>query len=178
MTTEKEKTHYRKAFNSPYLSAADIVEPTVLTISRVSLDIDKTKKTKDLFNTAYFKEKEIRQGEELKPMILNATNSRTIKMLTGSAFIEDWVNVPVTVYVDPSVRFGRDTVEGLRISTERPAVRKQELTPDNVKAWTRAVEVYAKTKTFSEIEKHMEISEANRNLIIAAATPKPEAVAE
>jgi len=84
----------------------------------------------------------------------------------------------VTVYVDPSVRFGRDTVEGLRISTERPAVRKQELTPDNTKAWTRAVEVYAKTKTFSEIEKHMEISEANRNLIIAAATTKTEAVAE
>lgn len=28
MTTEK--THYRKAFDSPYLSSADIVEPTVL----------------------------------------------------------------------------------------------------------------------------------------------------
>jgi len=174
MATEKEKTHYRKAFNSPYLSAADIVEPTVLTILRVSLDPDKTKKTKDQFNTAYFKEREIRHGEELKPMILNATNSRTIKNLTGSAFIEDWLNVPVTVYVDNAVRFGRDTVEGLRISTERPVVRKQELTPDNEKAWSRAVEVYAKTKTFSEIEKHMEISEVNRNLIIASTESVPE----
>ena len=46
-----EKTHYRKAFDSPYLSSADIVEPTVLTVARVSLEVDRTKKTKDMFNT-------------------------------------------------------------------------------------------------------------------------------
>ena len=57
MTTDK--THYRKAFDSPYLSSADIVEPTVLTVSHVKLEADRTKKTKDLFNTAYFVEKEI-----------------------------------------------------------------------------------------------------------------------
>ena len=38
-----DKTHYRKAFNSPYLSSADIVEPTDLTISHVRLEPDKTK---------------------------------------------------------------------------------------------------------------------------------------
>lgn len=119
-----EKTHYRKAFDSPYLSAADIVEPTTLTIKEVKLQPDKTKKTKDLFNTAYFAEREIRQGEKLKPMILNSTNSKTIKQLTGSAFIDDWANVSVTVYVDPSVRFGKDTVEGLRISPIPPDKRK------------------------------------------------------
>jgi hypothetical protein len=45
--SEKDKTHYRKVFNSPYLSSADITGPTVLTIARVSQDVDKTKKTKD-----------------------------------------------------------------------------------------------------------------------------------
>ena len=73
-----DKTHYRKAFNSPYLSSADIVEPTDLTISHVRLEPDKTKKTKDLLNTAYFKEREIRKGEALKPMVLNATNSKML----------------------------------------------------------------------------------------------------
>ena len=66
-----EKTHYRKAFNSPYLSSADIVESEVLTIKCVRLEPDKTKKTKDHFNTAYFTASEIRKGEPLKPMILN-----------------------------------------------------------------------------------------------------------
>lgn len=78
------KTHFRKAFDSPYLSSADIVEPTVLTIARVGLEPDRTKKTKDLFNTAHFVEKELRPGEKLKPMILNATNSKTLRALTGT----------------------------------------------------------------------------------------------
>jgi hypothetical protein len=111
----ENKTHYRKAFNSPYLSSADIVEPTQLVISCVRLEKDRTKKTKDDFNTAYFTAKELRPGEILKPMILNATNSKMLTKLTGSPWIEDWQNVPVTVYVDPSVKFGRETVEGLRI---------------------------------------------------------------
>lgn len=76
----KDKTHYRKAFDSPYLSSADIVEPTVLTLSHVVLESDKTKKTQDKFNTADFKEKQIRPNEKLKPMILNATNSKVTRV--------------------------------------------------------------------------------------------------
>ena len=164
------KHHYRAVFDSPYLSAADIVEPTILTITRVTQEPDHTKKTKDIFNTAYFREKEIRPGEELKPMILNATNSRTMKKLTGSPFIEDWSNIAVTVYVDNNIRFGRDTVEGLRIATERPRLKKPDLTPENGKAWARAIEVYRKKSSFDEIEKHMEISAENKALIVTAAS--------
>lgn len=109
------KTHYRKAFNSPYLSSADIVEPTTLNIAKVVLEKDKTNKTKDSFNTAYFKEKEIRPGEKLKPMILNAHNSQVMKEICGSPFIDDWSEATVTVYVDHNVKFGRETVEGLRL---------------------------------------------------------------
>ena len=85
-----EKTHYRKAFKSPYLSSADIVGEITLTIEKVSLEPDQTKKTKDLFNTAHFVEKSLRDGEPLKPMILNATNSKTMKSITGSPWIEEW----------------------------------------------------------------------------------------
>lgn len=123
----KEKTHYRKAFDSPYLSAADITQPTILTVQRVVLQIDQTKKTKDVFNTAFFVEKEIRNGEKLKPMILNSTNSKTLKQLTGSAFIEDWAGQRISVYVDPHVRFGKETVEGLRISPFEPEENKTQV---------------------------------------------------
>lgn len=165
---EKQKTHYRKAFNSPYLSSGDIVEPTILTIKFVRLEGDKTKKTKDLFNTAHFAEKEIRKGEELKPMILNATNSRTMKQLTGSAWIEDWANVKITVYVDKNVKMMGDTVEGLRISTEHPNITKPELEP-RTKAWDRAIAAYSRDKSFDAIEEHMTVSEHNKNLIMQEA---------
>ena len=113
MTT---KTHYRKAFDSPYLSAADVVDPIILTIRRVVLESDRTKKTKDEFNTAYWVEREIRPGEALKPMILNATNSKFLAQMTGSKFIDDWAGAAVTVWVDGQVRFGKETVEGLRLA--------------------------------------------------------------
>jgi len=154
----KDKTHYRKAFNSPYLSSADITEPTILTIVRVSLEKDQTKKTKDFFNTAYFAEKEIRQGEILKPMILNATNSRTLKNLSGSPFINDWNNIPITVYVDNKIRFGRNMVEGLRISTEGPRTTKPTLFKDGTD-WQNAMVAYNRDGNFNSIEKHRFVSD-------------------
>jgi len=162
----KDKTHYRKAFNSPYLSSADIVEPTVLKIKCVTLEPDKTKKTKDLFNTAYFSDKEIRPGEALKPMILNATNSRTMKNLTGSAFIDDWNDVHVTVYVDNGVKFRGDTVDGLRISTEHPKVSKPILTPAHKKHWANAIAAYKRDGNFNSIEKHVTVSAEMKAKII------------
>ena len=169
MNKPQEKTHYRKAFNSPYLSSADIVEPTVLTIARVTLEGDKSKKSKEQFNTAYFVEKEIRAGETLKPMILNATNSRTMAGLCGSKFIDDWQNTPVTVFVDANVRFGRDTVEGLRIAQDHPRIQKRELTPDNEKSWNRAIEVYKQNGNLEVVKNKMAISSANEKKLIAEA---------
>jgi len=119
---QEMKTHFKKAFDSPYLSSADITETTILTISHVKLEANKAGRKDEKHNTAYFVEKEIRPGEALKPMVLNVTNCKTMKKLTGTAFIDDWQNVPVSIYVDPSVKFGRDMVEGLRISTKPPVI--------------------------------------------------------
>jgi len=162
----EEKTHYRKAFNSPYLSSADIVGPTVLTISRVGLQSDATNKTKDSFNTAYFEEQELRKGERLKPMILNAHNSKVMKDLTGSHFLEDWSNVRVTIYVDPNVRFGRETVEGLRISPQPPAESKATITPEKGQMWTNAKNAYLRDGDFEAVLKRAHISEENQALIV------------
>jgi len=159
------KTHYRKAFDSPYLSSADIVEPTVLTISRVTLEGDKTKKTKDVFNTAYFEERELRPGEKLKPMILNATNSKALKNITGSPFIDDWAGIKVTVFVDANVRFGKESVEGLRI---RPArVTKPSLTPAASQAWNNAKMAYKRDGNLEAVMSRMDISEQHRQQLIA-----------
>lgn len=165
-----EKTHYRKAFDSPYLSSADIVEPTVLTISRVALTDDKTHKTKDKFNTAFFVENEIRRGEKLKPMILNATNSKTLKTLTGSPFIEDWANVRVTIYVESGVRFGRETVDGLRISPHAPEERRPVLTPEATKKWAAAVAAFRRDGNLDAVLERVDISDEHQAQIKAEAS--------
>jgi hypothetical protein len=159
-----EKTHYRKAFNSPYLSSADIVEPTVLTIKKVTLEADKTKKTKDLFNTAYFAEKEIRKGEMLKPMILNASNSRVMKQLTGSPFIEDWQNIKITVYVDHNVRFGRDLVDGLRISTEIQNARST--LKRDTKQWENAIVAVKRDGNLNKVKSRVDITPEDESFLM------------
>ena len=153
------KTHYRKAFDSPYLSSADIVEPTALTISKVTLELDHTKKTKDLFNTAYFVEKEIRPGEKLKPMILNAGNSKTLRQYTNSPFIDDWLNLPVTVFVDANVRFGRETVEGLRIMPRKN--EKKIIGPENEQAWANAKSAFTRDGNLDKVLSRVSISDEN-----------------
>ena len=168
------KTHYRKAFDSPYLASADIVDPTVLTIREVRLEPDRTKKTKDKFNTAYFVEKEIRPGEPLKPMILNATNSKTMKGLTGSPFIDDWQNVRVTVYVDHNVKFAKETVEGLRISPQPPAEGKKHLTPEMTKAWANAKAAYKRDGNLDAVLARAEMSEEHQKQLIEECTPQQE----
>lgn len=159
------KTHFRKAFDSPYLGSADIVEPTTLTIRHVALEPDKTKKTKDRFNTAYFAQKEIRPGEPLKPMILNATNSKTMRTLAGSAFIDDWQNIEVTIYVDHNVRFGKETMEGLRISPYAP--EKKMLTPAATKAWENAKAAYRRDGSLGAVLERVGMSEEHQNQLIA-----------
>lgn len=160
-----QKTHYRKAFNSPYLSSADIVEPTVLTVAYAKLESDKSKKTKDLFNTIHFVENEIRKGEKLKPMILNATNSKMMKELTGSYFLEDWQNIKVIVYVETGIRFGRDTVDGLRIG-EPP--QRRELLP-NSPQWESAKEAYKRDGNLKAVLQRVDISDENKILLIKEA---------
>jgi hypothetical protein len=161
------KTHYRKAFDSPYLSSADIVEPTVLTVKAVRFELDRTKKTKDRFNTAHFVETELRKGEKLKPMILNASNSKTMKALTNSPFLEDWVNVRITVYVDHNVRFGKETVEGLRISPHAPEARRKALTPAATKQWESAKAAFKRDGNLNAVLEHVDMSEEHQAQIKA-----------
>lgn len=170
--TTASKTHYRKAFDSPYLASADIVEPTILTVRCVKLEPDRTKKTKDKFNTAYFVEKEIRPGEPLKPMILNATNSKTMKALTGTPFIDDWQNVRVTVYVDHNVKFAKETVEGLRISPQPPAEGKKHITPEMPKAWANAKAAYKRDGNLDAVLARAEMSAEHKRQLIAECTPQ------
>jgi hypothetical protein len=101
-------------------------------------------------------------------MILNAGNSRIMKKLTGSPYIDDWSNVPVTVFVDQNVRFGRDTVEGLRINAEKPRIQKSELLPDTPQ-WKNAIAAYNRDGNLDAVEKRMSVSIETRKTLIEEA---------
>lgn len=172
--SNSDGTHYRKVFDSPYLSSMDVVEPITLTVARVTQEADKTKKSKETFNTAYFVEKFIRDGEKLKPMILNATNSKMLAKIVGSPFIEDWAGAKFTVYVEKGIKFGRETVDGLRIM---PASQRKQITPADPKMWQAAKNAYLRDGSLDKVLAKADMSEEHVALLIGECQPEREEAA-
>ena len=151
MTNAKDRgPSYRKVIKSSnYLASSDLSDPIDLVIVKVLQEVDKNKRTKDFFNTAYFNRKEIRPGEKLKPMILNNSNCKIVARMTGTIHIWEWLNIPVTIYVDPTVKLMGEIVGGLKISPSQPKARVI-ITPDNTQWWARAVSAFKRDKNFKQ----------------------------
>lgn len=161
----EEKTHYRKVFKSDHLGVADLEDlletksDLIFTIKHVKQEYGtRVAGKKGDFNIAYFKEK-------IKPLVLNATNSKTMKGLCGSSFVEDWVNVRVQLYIDPNAKMKGEVVGGVRINPKTPTLKKNELLP-GTKAWENAIVAYKRDGNFDAIEKRMTISADNKTLIM------------
>ena len=110
-------THWKKLQNPDYLGAYAL-EPNqeiVLTIKVVKREmITGTDGKKEECTIVYF-------AENVKPMILNATNSKIIQKIYDTPYIEQWAGKKVQIYATKVKAFGEMT-EALRI---RPFVPKE-----------------------------------------------------
>jgi hypothetical protein len=151
----ENKTHYRKVFKSDHLGSADLEDlieqskQLVFTIKEVKQELNvSVAGKKGNHNIAYFVEK-------IKPLVLNAGNSKIIKRFcNGSPFVEDWKNVIIELYIDENVRFGSDTVSGVRVRPTQPKVKQKPVfTSDKIES------VKAKGVSIEDIKKIYEISD-------------------
>lgn len=122
-TQTKTKTHYRKVLKSDHLGSADLEEMTeegkslVFTISHVKQEYGTRVAGKKIdANIAYF-------VEDIKPLVLNATNAKVIKGFAGTPFIELWKGIPIELYIDPTVRMKGEVVGGVRIKPVMPKIQ-------------------------------------------------------
>jgi hypothetical protein len=165
MKTMENKTHYRKVFKSDHLGTADLEEfleekkRLVFTIKEVKQEYDViVAGRKGNHNIAYFK-------ENIKPLVLNATNSRIVRSFNeNSPFVEDWNNTIIELYIDANVKMKGEIVGGVRIKPTQPKATKPEITKDSGK-WKDAIDYYKKNKSFDGILKHYILSDANQKLI-------------
>lgn len=118
-----EKHHYAAVFKSNHLGIADLEEfieggiiPCFM-IREVKQEFGTTVAgKKGDFNIAYF-------VEPIKPLVLNATNSKQIKKFSGgSPFVEDWKMIAVELFIDNNVKMKGETVGGVRIKPIQPNV--------------------------------------------------------
>lgn len=163
---EESKTHYRKVFKSDHLGVADLEEfiedkkRLVFTIKEVKQEYNvMVAGRKGNHNIAYFR-------EDIKPLVLNATNSKTVKSFCkNSPFVEEWKGVTIELYIDSMVKMKGDIVGGVRIKTVQPSIKKPELTPTHAK-WEAAKESLNKgIATKESIRKNWIITDENYSLL-------------
>ena len=110
------KTHYKKLINPDYLGEYefDPGEEKLVTIKTVDIiGIVGAGGKKDDKPVMHF-------VEQVKPLILNSTNFKTLTKLFKSPYIEDWTGKQITLYGDPTVTFGKEVVGGVRIRKDLP----------------------------------------------------------
>jgi len=151
--------HWKKPFKSDHLASSDIGGGTlVLTIECVKQEICKSQSGDELANVAYFTDK------KFKAMRLNVGNSALVKKFSGNKpDTDDWKMIPVEIYVKPNVRFGRDTVEGLRIKPIQPKIgptKKTALAPESPN-WAQIVKWIKDGGAIKSVSDKYDISEEN-----------------
>ena len=120
----------KRYYDSEYIGAYSLdegVEP-ILTIDSLWYGLIKLGGgRKESHVVMRFREKTVPGVEEVKPLILNATNRKTLKKLFGSDSAETLEGKPIQLYIDPKVRDpdGGGFTEGLRIRPHKPRPRTE-----------------------------------------------------
>lgn len=115
-------THWKKLTNPNYLGAYSIEDgqDLILTIKYVQEErVTGADGKKDDCVVCHF-------VENAKPMILNATNMKTITKLYKTPYVEEWVGKKIQIGVEKVKAFG-EVVDALRIRKNLPQVQSVQL---------------------------------------------------
>jgi hypothetical protein len=161
---EENKTHWKKLVDPRYVGVYALPNghDMVVTIDGVrSEEITMMGGKKEVHSIMYLR------GQ--KPMILNATNSKSIHKLYGP-YIEDWAGKQVTLYAS-TAKLGGEMVECLRIRPSVPAREKQGITGERL---TKALEqVKSGTYTLAKLRAQFALTDEQEALV--AESQKGEA---
>lgn len=138
---EQIKHHWKQLINPDYIGAYTLngqkeMNITILKVVREMVTGNGGKK----------EECTVAKLKDMKPFILNRTNSKTITKLAGSPYIEDWEGLTITVYSTTTSVAG-ETVECLRVRPMLPRIENfdAEITSD--------IETLRKATTLDELKK-------------------------
>ena len=157
------QTHYRKVFKSDHLGCADLEDfiesgsNMIFTISHVKQERGTRVAGKKIdANIAYF-------VEGIKPLVLNAGNSKTVSKLAGSVFVENWNNIPVQLYIDPNVSMKGQITGGVRISPNK--IKARQVIARNTPMWNNAIAAYKRDGNFDAVLSKADMSNDDMQFI-------------
>ena len=104
-------THWKKLTNPDYLGAyaLDPGQDLIVTIKSVANEVvTGTDGKKETCSVMHF-------IEDVKPLVLNATNSKTITKLLKTPYIEQWAGRKIQLYVECGIKAFGDIVDAIRV---------------------------------------------------------------
>lgn len=117
-------TNYRNVYKSDHLGVVDLEEMLDngsnlrFTIKEVKQEIGaKVAGSKLNANICYFQ-------EAIKPLVLNSTNAKILKILSKSIYVENWKGLTIELYIDSNVKMKGEVVGGIRI---KPTLLEKQL---------------------------------------------------
>ena len=139
-------THIDKLRNPNYLGGWDLLDENGKTVDRIVT-------IKDIKNEMVFQQKSQLEEQvitvffkECKPIILNATNRKTLKKVTGTEYIEQMIGKKIQLTTKRIKAFG-EFHDAIRITTNKPDEMAQAK-PIDISA---AKEKMNKSKTLPEL---------------------------
>ena len=108
----EQLTHWKKLHNPDYLGvyALEVGKDLIVTIREIKNEmVVGVGGKKEECSVMHFAE------HNIKPMIVNATNFKMMQKLFKTPFYQKWYGQKIQLYADYNVKFGGETVEGLRI---------------------------------------------------------------
>jgi hypothetical protein len=126
MTTET-RTHWKQLIDPRYIGAYALPNGDDLTVT-----IQGVKKETITMMGGKKEDHSIMHIAGHKPMILNATNSKSIHKLYGP-YIEDWAGKSITLFAS-TAKMGGEMVECLRIRAVVPRREKESINSDRLAA--------------------------------------------
>ena len=131
---EQTLTHWKKLTNTEYLGSYALQpgEELIVTIKDFKQDnVVGMNGSKELKTVVTF-------VENVKPMVLNRTNAKTITKLFGTHYMEQWKGRQIQIFVENGIKAFGEIVDGIRVRPFLPKVDKpiceecgKELVPIN-----------------------------------------------
>ncbi len=157
-------THWKKLMNPDYLGsyALEPGQDLIVTIKTVgNEEVTGSDGKKEICSVIHF-------VENVKPMILNATNNKTIAKLFKTPYIEEWAGRKIQIYTEKVKAFG-EVWDALRIRPFLPVEKELKCADCGKK-----IEGYGKTSA-EVVAKHT-LAKYGRMLCSECATNAAQAV--
>jgi len=129
-------THYKTLTNPNYIGSYSLMDDDEkshdlpVTITGTSQEKVHNGTELDIVLTLHLKDQ--------LPMILNATNQKTIVRAVGSVMVENWIGKTIILYV-AKIKVGKDQVHALRIREELAKAKAKQFMDNAHPKWSEAV---------------------------------------